>query len=66
MSAEDRQARKDEAAAAKAAELYRAQSKVVPRLEETGHLKAAKNIEAKGGRWDDDRTKKEAKKGWGR
>ncbi|TDD46760.1 hypothetical protein E1263_35955 [Kribbella antibiotica] len=58
--------RKDQAAADKAAELYRAQSQVVPRLEATGHLKAAKNIEAKGGRWDSPEAKNEGKKGWGR
>ncbi|GAA1710846.1 hypothetical protein GCM10009745_68590 [Kribbella yunnanensis] len=58
--------RKDQAAADKAAELYRAQAKVVPRLEETNHLRAAKNIEAKGGRWDSPEVKNESKKGWGR
>ncbi|MFB6725036.1 hypothetical protein ACFCV3_32965 [Kribbella sp. NPDC056345] len=58
--------RKDQAAADKAAALYRAQANVVPKLEKEGHLRAAKNIENKGARWDSPEVKKESKKGWGR
>lgn len=52
MSKEERQARKDDAAMRKALDLVRAHGPVVDRLTQMGHLKAAKNVEDKGGRYD--------------
>ncbi|MGW1340992.1 hypothetical protein ACWCOV_08040 [Kribbella sp. NPDC002412] len=52
MSKEEREARRDERGMQKAIDLLKAHGPVVDRLTDMGHLKAAKNIEAKGGRWD--------------
>ena len=52
MGKEERQARKDDAAAQKAADLLKAHLNVPKKLEEMGHKKAADNIRAQGGRWD--------------
>jgi len=58
--------RKDDAAMKKAMELMEAHPKVVAKLKETGHLKAAKNVEDKGGRWDSPETKKASGRDGGR
>jgi hypothetical protein len=62
LSLSSRQERKDEAAAQKAADLMKAHLPVVDRLKETGHLKAAKNVEDKGGRWDSHEARDAAKR----
>ena len=65
LSKEERQARKDEKAAQKAADLMKAHLPVVERLKDTGHLKAAKNVEDKGGRWDSPEQRDAAKRNRG-
>lgn len=54
--------RKDDAAMQKAADLLKAHGPVVDKLREMGHLKAAKNIEDKGGRWDSPEVRDAAKR----
>lgn len=55
--------KKDDKAMQKAADLMKAHQEVVPKLKEMGHLKAAKNIENRGGRWDSPEVRNAAKKG---
>ncbi len=57
-----RQERKDDAAMQKAADLLKAHGPVVDRLKDMSHLKAAKNIEDKGGRWDSPETRDASKR----
>ncbi|MGC4936540.1 hypothetical protein [Kribbella sp. DT2] len=59
MTKEERQARKDDAAAKKAGELLKAHLNLPPKLEELGHQAAADNIRANG-RWDSPEVKKAA------
>jgi hypothetical protein len=60
MGKEERQARKDDAAAKKAAELQNAHQNVTKKLDETGRSAAANNIRAHGGRWDSPEARNEA------
>ena len=46
----------------KAADLLKAHGPVVDKLKDMGHLKAAKNIEDKGGRWDSPEVRDAAKR----
>ena len=58
--------RKDDAAMQKAMDLLKAHGEVPKKLEEMGHLKAAKNIREQGGRWDSPEVRDASKRGGGR
>ncbi|GAB2664700.1 hypothetical protein [Kribbella swartbergensis] len=58
--------RKDDAAMQKAMDLLKAHGEVPKKLRDLGHLKAAKNIEEKGGRWDSPEVRDASKRGNGR